>query len=260
MRLIDTIRKSQPAPPGERAVAMTTTWGVTPNSERIGADFVSWSQDGYQGNAIVFAVLNARLNLFSEARFKWRSLTDKKLFGNEDLLILENPWINGSTGELLARAEQDVFLSGNFFVRRYGDRLERLRPDWVEICLLRDEESGAVEVFGYLYRRDGLSEQFLQPWEVAHWSPVPDPLAEHRGVAVLTPVVREVNNDLAMTRHKTTFFENAATPNLVIKYERKLQAETLNRLREAFDARFAGSTGQKTLLLDEGADVSVVGN
>ena len=76
MRLIDRIRKTDPAV--ERAMVVQQSWGVHPNTERIGADFISWSVDGYGGNGIVFAVLNARLNLFTEARFKWRNLADKR--------------------------------------------------------------------------------------------------------------------------------------------------------------------------------------
>jgi phage portal protein BeeE len=262
MRLIDRIRKTEPTTTTERATVLSNSWDMArnPASERIGADFASWSFDGYAGNAIVFAVLNARLNLFSEARFKWRTLADKKLYGNAELAILETPWTNGSTGELLARAEQDVFLAGNFFARRIGGRIERLRPDRVEIALVRDEETGATEILAYVYRRDGMGEEIYNPWDVAHWAPVPDPLADYRGMAVLTPVVREVNNDLAMTEHKTRFFENAATPNLVIKYDKALTAESFSRLKSRFDARYGGTSGSKTMILDEGADLTVVGN
>ena len=258
MRLIDRIRKTDPAV--ERAMVVQQSWGVNPNTERVGGDFISWSVDGYGGNGIVFAVLNARLNLFTEARFKWRNLTDKRLFGNPDLSILENPWVNGSTGDLLARAEQDVFLSGNFFVRKVNGQLERLRPDRVEIAVVIDDETGQRELLGYVYRRDGIHEQWLEPYEVAHWTPIPDPLAEYRGMAVLTPIVREVNNDIAMTDHKTRFFENAATPNLVIKYAKTLTPEGFARLKSRFDARYGGTSGDKTMILDDGADLTVVGD
>ena len=60
MRLIDSLfgRKVEPATT-ERAVDQSTImsaggWG-DPTRERIGNDFVSWSQDGVAGNPIVFA-------------------------------------------------------------------------------------------------------------------------------------------------------------------------------------------------------------
>lgn len=261
MRLIDQLRTG--GGEGERAVdqavVMSESWQKS-SRETVGRDFVSWASDGFGGNPVVFAVLVARLNLFTEATFKFRQLSDKKLYGTPALQKLEQPWPNGTTGDLLARMEQDVFLAGNAFVRDTGTRLERLRPDRVEIVTVFDNITGADEVFGYVYRRGGMEEEFFPVDQVAHWCPIPDPLADYKGMSVLTPIVREVNVDFAMTEHKQTFFENAATPNLVIKYSTKLTRETLDRLRERFNARYAGSTGSKTMVLDEGADLTVVGN
>ena len=260
MKLIDRLRRQPESERAiEQAVVMSESWQKS-SREQIGRDFVSWSQDGFGGNPVVFAVLNARLNLFTEATFKFRQLSDKKLYGTPDLAILEKPWPNGTTGELLARMEQDAFLAGNAFVRRAGDRLERLRPDRVEIVTVFDNTTGVSEVMGYVYRRDNIDEEFYPVEEVAHWCPIPDPLADYKGISCLTPIVREINVDFAMTEHKQTFFDNAATPNLVIKYSTKLTRDTLDRLRERFNARYSGTTGQKTMVLDEGADLTVVGN
>lgn len=260
MKLIDRLRRQPESERAiEQAVVMSESWQRS-SREQIGRDFVSWSQDGFGGNPVVFAVLNARLNLFTEATFKFRQLSDKKLYGTPDLAVLEKPWPNGTTGELLARMEQDAFLAGNAFVRRTGDRLERLRPDRVEIVTVFDNTTGVSEVMGYVYRRDNIDEEFYPVEEVAHWCPIPDPLADYKGISCLTPIVREINVDFAMTEHKQTFFDNAATPNLVIKYSTKLTRDTLDRLRERFNARYSGTTGQKTMVLDEGADLTVVGN
>ena len=259
MRLIDSILGREPERAIQSAMVLSETYKSV-SRERVGDNFTSWATDGVSGNPIVAAVMNARLNLFTEAEFKFRNLSDKKLYGNPDLLKLEKPWPNGTTGDLLARMEQDVFLSGNAFIRDAGTRLERLRPDRVEIATLFDNETGVVEVVGYLYRRDGIGEEFYPVEQVAHWAPLPDPLAEYRGMSCLTPVVREINADHAMTVHKQTFFDNAATPNLVIKYNTKLTKETIDRLRDRFNARYSGATGEKTMVLDEGADMTIVGN
>ena len=132
MRLIDSIMGREPSRAIESNMVISETW-KTVARERVGDNFTSWAIDGVGGNPIVFAVLNARLNLFTEAEFKFRNLSDKKLFGSPELLMLENPWPNGTTGDLLARMEQDVFLTGTAFIRNAGTRLERLRPDRVEI-------------------------------------------------------------------------------------------------------------------------------
>ena len=182
MRLIDSILGREPERAVQSAMVLSETYKSVAR-ERVGDNFISWATDGVGGNPIVAAVMNARLNLFTEAEFKFRNLSDKKLYGNPDLLKLEKPWPNGTTGDLLARMEQDVFLSGNAFIRDAGTRLERLRPDRVEIATVFDNVTGVVEVVGYVYRRDGIGEEFYPVEEVAHWAPLPDPLAEYRGMS-----------------------------------------------------------------------------
>ena len=169
------------------------------DAEPILPTFNSYASEGYQGKGVVVSVILARLQLFSEATFKFRDLTTKRLFGSPDLQILEEPWPGGTTGELLARMEQDVSLAGNAFVRydRANGRLVRLRPDWVDI--VRDDSPSPM-VSGYMYHVDGHAgdrAEFYPVDEVAHWSPVPDPLASFRGMSWLTPVVREINADLS---------------------------------------------------------------
>jgi HK97 family phage portal protein len=231
--------------------------------ERILPEFRSYAQDGYADNGIVFSVILARLMLFSEAQFKFQDLSSKRLFGTPELSKLETPWPGGTTGELLARMEQDASLAGNAFIRDAGDRLERLRPDRVGI-VLGERPDGAYEPIGYEYDRDGTGlgsmNEFYVVDDVAHWSPIPDPLAQYRGMSWLTPVVREINSDKAMTEHKKQFFDNAATPNLLIKYQRKLNREQVDTIRERWQARYGGPTGSwKTAILDEGADIQVLG-
>jgi len=245
------------------ATVMSQSWGK-PETESVLPDFPSFASVGYAGNSVIFALVGARLSLFSQAEFKYQRLADRKLWGSEALSVLENPWPGGTTGELLARMEQDVSLAGNSFVRRWPDRLERLRPDWVDIVHRDVVEDGPDEVIGYIYWSDGRGggeAEFIPVESVAHWSPVPDPLAEFRGMSWLTPVVREINADLAMTEHRSTFFSNAATPNLVLKYQQKLSRDSLDALRDRWQARYGGpENGWKTAVLDEGADLTVVGS
>lgn len=275
MRLIEHLlqRPAAPAAPVERADAipgqsaatvLMQTWG-TPDSERISPTFNSYAADGYAGNAVIFGVILARLSLFSEAEFKWQDLTTRKLFGSPELSILEEPWPNGSTGELLARMEQDVSLAGNAYIAPAGDGLQRLRPDRVVIASVED-----VDSWGRRYRRkigyahdvkgDGSTIDMFDAGEVAHWSPIPDPLATWRGMSWLTPVVREVNADTALTSYKVKYLENAATPNLLVKYPKDLRKEQVTELGERFAARYGGmDNAYKTLILDGGADATVVG-
>lgn len=262
MRLAQRFQRSLPEPGSWPAGMMMSQTYAAKDTESIQPTFASYASDGYCANGVVFTVILARLQLFAEASFKWRNLADKRLFGNPDLRILEQPWPNGTTGELLARMEQDVSLSGNAFIRRAGDRLQRLRPDLVDIAFLDDEDE-VPEVFGYVYWPDGRASGeavVFDPDEVAHWSPIPDPLATFRGMSWLTPVVREINADSAMTGYQQQYFTNNATPNALITYAQKLGPGAVEKIQAQWQARYGGSDGWKTAVLDQGADFRVVGN
>src|SRR5690606_11613215 len=76
--------------------------------------------------------------------------------------------------------------------------------------------------------------------EVAHWAFQPDPEARWRGMSWLTPVIREVMADKAMTDHKLAFMENASTPNLAVKLD-ITDLETMKEWIEVFELDHAGA-------------------
>ncbi len=268
MRLIDRLagRADEPTD-AERSAGMLTWAFSAPDAEKILPTFANHTT-AYSGSAVVFGVILARLSLFSEAEFKFQRLTDKALFGNESLSLLENPWPGGTTGELLARMEQDASLAGNAYIRNVGgEQLERLRPDWVTIVsevVTASDGTEVRQVTGYAYDPPALEERlpdFYPVDEVAHWSPIPDPMANFRGMSWLTPVLREVDADVQMTDYKRAYLENAATPNMVIRYSEKIGEEKLKRFSRMLHARHGGvDNAFRTMILDEGADVTVLGN
>lgn len=267
--------------PPERAVSfngqllqLSQSWGAT-SGDRMAHDFVSYVADGYRDNGVVFSVILARLLLFSEATFKFQRTDGGRpgeLSGGPGLAALERPWPNGTTGDLLARMEQDVSLAGNSYTYRVGPgRLKRLRPDWVELLIgsMSDDPAGVhaldAEVLAYLYTPggpgSGNKRKVLDRNDVAHYAPIPDPLAMARGMSWLTPVARECDADTSMTRHKGKFFEHAATPNMVVKTTNVLTPDERKRTRAMLRQRFEGvDNAYKTMLLEGGADVEVVGN
>jgi len=217
-----------------------------------------------------------RMMLLAEAQFRFQAKADKHLFGNETLKALEQPFGPGSTsGELIARMEQDASLAGNAYVWAPPDDggdvtpLVRMRPDWTTIV----SELVSVPGGGSYRRKVGYWHQppqgvtghgapYLAPAaEVAHWHPIPDPQADFRGMSWLTPVMRDVQGDDAMTRYKVRYLANNATPNIVIRYAQKLQPATVDSIRERMAARYGGADNAgKTLVLDQGADLTLAGN
>src|SRR5215471_18307448 len=164
---------------------------------------------------------------------------------------------------------QSSDLSGNAFVARLrADRLALLRPDWVDIVSASPNSDASVwdvdaRVIGYLYwargRQSGEKPVRLLPEQVAHFAPIPDPEARFRGMTWLWPAIREVMADKAATLHKLQFFENAATPNMVVKFD----LDTIEKMRpwiELFKEGHEGSlNAYKTLFINSSTSIETVG-
>lgn len=236
-------------------------------AEDIENSFTGYIYGAYKANGPVFATILARGLLFSEARFQWQRIENGRpgeLFGTPALAKLENPWPNGTTGELLWRAEQDVSLSGNFYLADEGDRVRRLRPDWVSIILTGDpDHEHNVDVAGYMYSPGGIeaggAAEFYLPADVAHWSPIPDPAALYRGMSWLQPIVEEIRADGQATRHKRMFFENGATLSTVVSMKETVTPAQFAEFMAITNAAHQGAdNAYKTLYLGGGADAKVV--
>lgn len=244
------------------------TMGPT-NHEAIDQTFQGYVEGVYRSNGVVFACILARMLLFSEARFQFRRRVNGRpgeMFGTPDLQLLEQPWPNGTTGDLLTRALLDVDLAGNAYIARRDGVLRRLRPDWVTIMLGSTSSSDMdQEVVGYGYQPGGPRGQkkleILLPEQVAHFAPVPDPAFRFRGMSWLTPVLREIGADSSATTHKQRFFDNGATVNLVVKFDPSVTQDSFDRWVDAFEDGHKGiDEAYKTLYLGGGADVVPVGS
>lgn len=250
--------------------------------ERIPQTLEGFGRQMYAGNGVIFACMAVRQLVFSAVRFRYQRLRNGRpsgWFGDRGLRLLEEPWTGGTTQDLLSRMIQDADLTGNFYgvadtpLARLGGsdpqpEIVRLRPDWVDIALAERRIGGAVvghRRIGYLYweggRTSGEAPAAFLPEEVAHFDPYPDPLADYLGMSWLTPVVRDVQGDDLMSRHKLTFFENGATPNLVVKGLTAATKEKFDELVDMMESRHAGvANAYRTLYLTAGADATVVGS
>jgi hypothetical protein len=246
--------------------------------EEISGDFAGLVSRCYQSNAIVFAVEQARVNLFTEARFQWQTLRAGRpgdFFGNESLRILERPWPGGTTGDLLKYMLLDADFAGISFVGRpdglRGQRLVRLRPDWVSIALgsqNAETQAGDVdaEFLGVVYhpggRYSGRPPVMLSAADnqVAYFAPTGDPLRQLSGMPWLWPIIAEVMGDQAMTEHKLKFHEHGATPSLVVT----TNLSDLTKLREwiaLFEQNHEGTrNAYRSLYLGSAMDAKVLGS
>lgn len=244
------------------------------NEEKVGTSFQAIVEGAYAGNGVVFSCLSARQKLFSEARPKYRrfvSGSPAELWGDASLGLLENPWRGGTVGDLLARMIVHGDLAGNAFVVLRGDRgarqLRVLRPDWVVIVTGIPDRAGAseidTEVIGYLYYEGGIGSrdpEFIDPSLMAHWAPIPDPLARFRGMSLISAVVREIEGDIGMREHKIKFLEQGATPNLAVTFSESVGQDAAKAFVDRFKAEHGGYLqAYKTVFMGAGADIKSVG-
>lgn len=257
-------------------------------AEPVPNSFEGYAIGLHAANGIVFAVMAVRQLVFSSVRFRYQRLRDGKpsdMFGTPDLRILERPTPGETTQDFLSRAIQDADLAGNAYhvldtplTRLGGDgggqRLLRLRPDWVQIVVspimrrwgMGQDDVGQLgwERVGYVYNEGGIgssSTVSLLPDEVSHFAPYPDPLATYRGMSWLTPVIRDVQNDRLMTKHKQRFLEQGATPNMVITHAPGADREKIIAFAKRLQAEQGGAENAgKTLNLYPGADATIVGS
>lgn len=260
-------------------------WSL-PDREKIENDYLGYIRGAYKTNGIVYSCIAARQRIFSQVRFGWREAKDFKfgdLFGNQELSLLERPWTNATTIDLLARMEVVASLAGNYYATKCddlgnlgksatgpGQRIVHLRPDWVTIVIVSPSEDHwdpRAKIGGYLYEPMGhfgaggapsANAWVLMPDEVCHYMPHPDPEARFRGMSWLTPILREIQADKAATKHKERFFSNGAQLGVIVKFDKDVGVDAVTAFKERFEASHKGeANAYKTLFLGGGADVTI---
>lgn len=223
-----------------------------------------------QANPIVAAAIHARVSVFSEVSLLWQPMSGGRpgrLFGNQDLAILEEPWAQATTGDLLARMLMDADLFGNSYWHRRGDSLVRLDPTRVMVITgsVSDQLTGkpyGQQLLSYAFVDEQGSElAIFEPAEVVHFKPIPDPDNAFRGRTWLSTVLKDVQADTQLSDYKTSYLKNAATPNLVVSFDPSITREAFETFTQKMDATHQGvENAFKTLYLGGGADVKVVGS
>ncbi|WP_432112861.1 phage portal protein [Streptomyces sp. S1] len=246
------------------------------NFEAIEEDFEGYVAQAYKGDGIVYACMVARMRLFSQIRFQWQKMRDGRpgdLFGNKELGLFEEPWPNGgSTSALLNRALQHADMGGTHYAVRETrsrgaaatSRIRVLRPDWVTTILTAPpDEAVECDIAGWIYKPGNTQDRSAWKFYVAGddrfamWAPTPDPQAMYRGMSWLTPVVREIMSDKAATKHKSKFFENAATPSFAMSFKETVTNDQFKDfIRTMKETHQGADNAYKPLFVGGGADIT----
>ena len=241
-----------------QAVQIVQTW--QDHTERLPNTFENYVMEGLNQSPIVAALIYIRMGVFSEATFKWRDpLTGEFAPDTPDLELLRHPWPGGHTADLLSRMELDLSLAGNAFIHRTDEGfLQRLRPDWMQIV---GSQSGTHKI-GYVYSPHGQAgDPVILPLnEVGHYIDMPDPLKTWGGKSWLASAARDVNADVSASKYIDDFFNNSATPNMIVKATSEVSETQRTEIRELIDEEYTGpGNAFRTLIIEGGADIEVVG-
>jgi hypothetical protein len=219
-------------------------------------------------NPVVWSAVDKRKAVFSQIRYRYRRLSTGEMFGRDGLRILDEPYPGGDLHKLLVKMIIHADCGGNAYPLRVPgtDRVSLMRPDYVTIILgsqLRKDDpylAEDAELVGYMYTPPGGKPALYFPDEAGHLSFMPDPLATFRGMSWMTPVVRDVMGDKLMSEHKLKFFEQGATPNMIIKFDVSQTMAQVKAFKELAEENSRGVLdAYRTLYLGGGADATLVG-
>jgi phage portal protein BeeE len=245
--------------------------GGTPSGdgESVEPNFEGYVNAAYKNNGVIFACMTARACCSARrasSSGRCGSAGPGTCSARRASVCSRTPWPGATTGDLLTRIINDADISGNSYTVRRGGELRRLRPDWVTI--VTGSRSGSeidAEVVGYLYKPGGPSSGenpvSLLPEQVAHFAPLPDPVARFRGMSWLSPILEEILADMSATTHKKSFFDNGAKLGYVVTLgENVKNPDQFDRWVAKFRVGHEGEwNAYKTLFLASGADVKTVG-
>lgn len=239
---------------------ITTLGGTT---EAVAGDYASNVAQVLKRNGPIFSLIAFRADLFSQVRWAFRQRRNGKpgdIFSTPALdVVNEDPQLN-------KWMVIDNDLAGNFYGYRDQGGVTRLRPDWVQIAYDKPLDAWDAQVEAYLFFEGGPfgkkpeDATIFLPNEIIHWYDRPDPDRRGLGMSWITPIAREIAADNAANTHKLKFFENGATPNLVLKFPESISASAVAEYKETFDLENVGVlNAYKNLWLGGGADATVIG-
>lgn len=231
--------------------------------------FEQYVQVAYRGNGVIGAAVAARAYLMSQLRLKWRR-EDGSLFTTPDLDAFNRP-ARVRRSLLFNQMERHVSLMGAAYPLRQ-DRVEDvtlLRPDWCTLILGSELDADAAlhqhdaALQAVVYRPGGSATAtpvMFGPDEVAQWVPEPDPTCWWTGSAWVQSLISEVLTDRQAGDFTAKFFENGATPQVIVSLDPSVTAETATQYADMFRDKYEGaSKAFKTMILGGGADPTVVG-
>lgn len=207
----------------------------------------SYTAEGYQGNAIIYACIArkaetaavAPLRAYSGERDKPTLLADDHLLAR----LVRRPNRYMSWFELQELLITYLELDGNCYLYKAKPSpkapcagLFPIRPDY-----MRPVPKGG-EIIGYVYERDGQRTPYMADEIIDVKYPDPTDLLDGlgRGKPPLMAAAYVGDVDNSTTKFLKQFFDNAVVPFGLLKSKQKLLDAEVNRIRARIRAQYAG--------------------
>lgn len=218
-------------------------------------------------HTIVGAAVLRRALVLSQIAFRWRDVRTRQLFGTPDLdaLNFPSPW--RTLPDLLAKAETHVSYFGNAWFFRDMGSLSLLDPEKVSTLTVLDGRGtgGRILERRVHYWPDGIGQgtfDVIPSTNVAHWPALDlDPTSDFVGLSWVRQASSEIAQDNQASVYIRRFFDNAATPSLVVSIPREYTREQAELWAEMSARELAGvDNAHKVHYMGVGADVRPIGS
>ncbi|MHA1225139.1 MAG: phage portal protein [Candidatus Hodarchaeales archaeon] len=156
-------------------------------------------------------------------------------------------WLSQTYLELTGEAPWLLDKRGKFF------DIYLLRPDRLEIKWDKEKVIG-----GYIYRLEDGKEISFKPEQIIMLK-YPHPLKPFRGRGTLEAAARTYDLDKYSEQWNVQFFYNSARPDAILRTDKRLTKEQINRLKKEWNKMYRGvEKHAKTAILHDGLDYKAV--
>lgn len=200
--------------------------------------------EGYGKNELVYAVISDIAESAAEPTMRVYGPDGEELVEHPARELMASPNSLMTEFELFELVLLHLSLAGNAFwlkVRSRAGRVVELWPVWIpsRMCPAVDEGGRLV---GWLYTDNDGGRHGVDLEDVVHFK-YPHPLNPWLGLAPMAVAVRAVTRDNSATDFVNSFFANAAVPQGLLKFKRRVEQGEADRVRELWRARYGGSRG-----------------
>lgn len=218
----------------------------------------------YKTNSWIFAAVNAIVHSCTAVPLRIRSRQDKAIVSPSELIpigsVLKYPNPNMTRLELLERLFLHLEICGNAFwelvVDQNSNRLIAIFPlDPSNITIVPDARRFIRK---YTYYVNGSNIDFA-PEEIVHFK-YEDPQNEYWGFSPSLVMHPQARLEGKMKTYLEKYFDNDATPGIILKTDKILSDTTYERLRKRWISRHGGVNNKFSVgILEDGMTLDKIG-